>query len=79
MWKVKEKNKTFKVVWHAVKQYPDYNPVNKRCLLCLNEKLKILENESGNLNNKRSEIISKCRHRNKHMLNNLTSDQDNIT
>ena len=79
VWKRKEKNATYKVVWNAVKQYPDYNPVNKRCLLCLNEKLKILENESGNLINKRSEIISKCRHRNKHMLNNLTSNQDNIT
>ena len=77
VWNVKEKNANFNVKWKVVNQYPAYNPVSKRCSLCLNEKLAILENEGNNLLNKRSEIISKCRHKNKYMLINLTSD--NIT
>ena len=41
---------------------------SKRCLLCLNEKLAIALHKDDNMLNKRSEIISKCRHRNKYML-----------
>ena len=35
------------------------------CCLCLNEKLFIIENQGNNLLNKRNELISKCRHKNK--------------
>ena len=66
-----------------IKQVKDYNPATKRCALCLAEKLSILEHEGNNLLNKRSEIISKCRHRNKHMLyetsNNDIPGEDDIT
>ena len=68
VWNAKDKNANFSTKWNVVKQYPAYNPVSKRCMLCLNEKLAILENEGNNLQNKRSEIISKCRHKNKYML-----------
>ena len=37
---------------NVVKQYRACNPVSKRCMLCLNEKLVILENEGNNLLNK---------------------------
>ena len=58
VWNVKDKNANFNVKWNVVKQYHVYNSVSKRCLLCLYEKLAILENEGINLLNKRSEIIS---------------------
>ena len=41
--------------------------------LCLNEKLAIIDDPDKNLLNKRSEVISQCRHRNKFKLVNLTS------
>ena len=42
--------------------YGKYNPKTTRCSLCLNEKLEIAR---YNLLNKQSEIINKCRYRNK--------------
>ena len=81
VWNLKYKNATFNFKWNVVKQYPAYNPVSKGCMLCLNEKLAILENECNNLLNRRSEIISKCRHKNKYMLANITSghERGNVT
>ena len=43
-------------------------------MLCLNEKLEILEYEGDNILNKRSELVSKCRHRNKFMLRQYDTD-----
>ena len=48
-----------------------YRSGDKRCNLCLEEKMCIMEAEPNKLLNKRSEIISKCRHQNKHRLHNL--------
>ena len=47
---------------------PQFIQSSKRCLQCLNEKLAIALHKDDNMLNKRSEIISKCRHRNKYML-----------
>ena len=83
VWEIKKMGGNFRVEWKIIKQVKDYNPATKRCALCLAEKLSILEHEGNNLLNKRSEIISKCRHRNKHMLrktsNNDIPGEDNIT
>ena len=43
-------------------QFSAFNPQSKRCSLCLNVKLEILEDKENNLLNKNSEVISKCRH-----------------
>ena len=56
--------------------YPSYTPKWKRCSSCQYEKLEIALHKEDNLLNKRSEVISKCRHRNKYKLK-FTSD--NIT
>ena len=81
---MKEIGGAFRIKWEIIKQVRDYNPATKHGALCLAEKLSILDHEGHNLLNKRSEIISKCRHRNKHMLGYKTSnvilqDEDNIT
>ena len=50
-----------------------YIYIYKKCNLCLNEKLVIIDDPDKKLLNKRSEVISQCRHRNKVKLVNLTS------
>ena len=45
-----------------------YTSGAKRCNLCLAEKLAILQADQRTLLNKRSEFVSKCRHRNKFKL-----------
>ena len=60
------------------KQYQPYNVNLKRCLLCLNEKLQIPISRGNNMLNTRTEIISKCRHRNKHALVSYDSMNWNI-
>ena len=68
IWRIKEKKGTYNIRWRIIKQYPSYNPATKRCILCLNEKLEILDNIGPNLLNQRSELIATCRHRHKYKL-----------
>ena len=68
IWRIKRMNKRYNIRWRLIKQYPAYNPITKRCILCLQEKIGILENDGPNQLNKRSEIVGTCRHRHKHML-----------
>ena len=65
-WKLKEKGKDPTVKWSIVKRAAAYHPSMKRCYLCLAEKTVILES-SGDKKclNTRSEMFSRCRHRNK--------------
>ena len=72
-WTLKQKQQGLKLKWKNKGQYKAYNPHLKRCNLCLNEKLVIIDNPDKNLLNKKSEIISQCHHRNKFKLVNLTS------
>ena len=55
-------------------RYNSYNPISRRCNLCLNEKLEILDDQDKNLLNKRSEIIPHCCHQNKFKLKTLGSN-----
>ena len=51
-----------------------YNPNSRRCSLCLHEKLEIVDNPEEILLNKRLEVISQRRHRNKYKLKTLVSN-----
>ena len=68
LWKMKASKEEPVLVWKILGQYEAYNINTKRCLLCLNEKLQIAIYRGNNMLNKRTEIISKCRHRNKYAL-----------
>ena len=68
IWKIKSKNYTPTISWKIVRKCLPFNPCVKRCHLCLNEKLEIALFKEENLLNKKSELISKCRHQNKFML-----------
>ena len=76
-WNLKARNSNPKVTWAVKNQFSAYNPQSKRCSLCLNEKLEILEDKETNLLNKKSEIILKFRHQNKYMLRTLASKIQN--
>ena len=72
-WNIISANKTSSISWEILGTHKSYNQSSKRCLLCLNEKLAIALHRDDNMLNKRSEVISKCRHRNKYMLANYDS------
>ena len=63
LWNIKASKEEPVLVWKILGQYQPYNVNTKRCLLCLNEKLQIAIYRGNNMLNKRTEIISKCRHR----------------
>ena len=74
---LKARNSNPKVTWTVKNQFSACNPRLKRCSLCLNEKFEILEDKENNLLNKKSEVISKCRHQNKYMSRILSSKIQN--
>ena len=71
VWNLKSNNKPFTISWTIAGKDPPYNPVAKLCKLCLLEKTLILISSEPNSINKRSELMSKCRHRAKFLLSNI--------
>ena len=67
-WNIISASKNSSKSWEILGTHKSYNQSSKRWLLCLNEKLAIALHKDDNILNKRSAIISKCRHRNKYML-----------
>ena len=61
------------ISWKIKGIYNYYIPNSKRCNLCLTKKLEILDDPDKNLLNKRLEVISQSRHKNKHGLKTLAS------
>ena len=52
-----------------------YSNITKRCSLCLHEKLAIITYPyPDQLLNRRSELVTKCRHENKFLLKNFSSN-----
>ena len=71
VWKLKDEGKEYVVKWTIARRAFTYKCGTRRCDLCLSEKVCIIRAEPHGLLNKRTELISKCRHRNKYTLNNL--------
>jgi hypothetical protein len=73
VWQMKDHHgETPNIKWSYIKTAPAYNNISKKCALCLQEKLMILEfPDKNNLLNKRSEMVNKCRHQNKFLLKNF--------
>ena len=67
-WNIILANQISNISWKILGTHKSYNQSSKQCVLCLTEKLAIALHKDDNILNKRSEIISKCRHRNKYML-----------
>ena len=66
-WKFKRQNKNPTVSWKIVRRTGGFQRASMKCNLCLNEKLEIAT-KFGDIMNSKSELISKCRHVNKHTL-----------
>ena len=71
IWQLKDNSINFNIKWSITARARPYNNMTKRCDLCLTEKLMIIKFNSNNLLNKRSKLISKCRHGNKFYLKNI--------
>ena len=61
--------------WHILKYVAPYFNITKMCRLCLQEKVEIISYTNPNeLLNKRSKLVSKCRHVNKFLLANYKAN-----
>ena len=73
IWAIKDKGDKPQITWSIATRTRPYAGGSRNCDLCTSEKLLIATKQSGNLLNKRSELISKCRHQNKYLLKNFKS------
>ena len=69
VWKLKDKKTDYNITWRILKRAQPYRGGAITCNLCLAEKYFILVGQ--NLINKKSELLNKCRHRRKYLLNAL--------
>ena len=71
IWELKEKGSDFQIKWEVQRQCSPYQCGSRRCDLCLSEKYVILLHNDRDLLNKRSELMSSCRHRAKFKMKTL--------
>ena len=71
IWKLKDENKNPRVKFTMLKQSRSYTPEIGKCHLCIAEKMEILKTDPREITNKRSEIMSTCRHKKKFKLENF--------
>ena len=65
IWNLKDKNIHYEIKWRIIKRASAYKGKPSRCSLSLAEKLCNLTARNASLLNKRSELVTKCRHENK--------------
>ena len=65
VWDLKRNQKDFTISWSIMKSAPAYISGCKRCNLCIEEKLCLMQGDAKNQLSKRSEIFAKCRHQEK--------------
>ena len=68
VWNIKRKDGQYTIQCQKHQNFPSYTPKMMKCSLCMNEKLETALHKGDDLLNKRSEIISQCRHRNRFKL-----------
>ena len=71
VWQLHDKNTEFNLKWEVEAKCCPYKCGTRRCDLCITEKFTIARSDPKITLNKKSELVSKCRHRNKHCLKNL--------
>ena len=70
IWTLKDNNIEHFIFWCILSSHSPYNSSSKRCNLCLKEKFLIICRPELSTLNKRNELVSSCRHRNKALLRN---------
>jgi len=71
IWDLKGKSTNYVLKWEIMKRCSPYKCGTRSCDLCLTEKLLILQADPATTMNKHSEIMQKCRHKNKFKLKNI--------
>ena len=71
VWSLKDSQVGYTVKWSIHRRAAAYSNISKKCNLCLAEKLAIMGADKSKSLNKRSELVSKCRHENKYYLSNF--------
>ena len=65
-WDLNDRGEKYELSWNIIDRASSYKGTSKSCRLCLLEKYHILTRED--LLNKRSELVSKCRHRRPYLI-----------
>ena len=68
IWDLKDKHIQYEVSWKLKDRATDFNPVTKKCRVCLKEKYHIMYKRDGKTLNSRSEVFNTCRHRKQKLL-----------
>lgn len=68
IWHLKSQNKLFSIKWSIHRKANPNKDGSKYCDLCITEKLAIAKSDSRYCLNKKSEIVSTCRHKYKFYL-----------
>ena len=68
IWKLKDEGTPYNITWTIKRRAQPYSPGSKKCSLCLWEKYFIITADRKNTLNSRSELVSTCRHKKKHLL-----------
>ena len=71
IWKLKRKGIAYTITWSIAKRAQPYKCGSRRCDLCLSEKVIIGRSRNPCMLNKRTELLAKCRHRNKFLLSSI--------
>ena len=71
IWKFKDQDLDYTLKWSIEKHASPYKCGMRKCDLCLSEKVAIVRASPNGLLNKRTELVSKCRHRNKFIIGNV--------
>jgi hypothetical protein len=71
VWELKDSGTEHKIMWDFIDRAPSFNPITKKCRLCLKEKYHIMYSPTSSTLNKRNEIFNTCRHRKQKLLINV--------
>ena len=76
VWELRDKGKQETISWEIVQKCIPYQCGSRRCDVCLSEKLHILQADPSSSLNKRSELVSTCRHQARYRHNNSALKAD---
>ena len=71
IWKLKDNNINYTINWRILDRAPTFNPITRKCRVCLKEKFYIMYDKSGSSLNKRQEVFNTCVHRKSELLENF--------
>ena len=73
LWTLKREGKAYDIDWSIHKRASAFSNASRKCQLCIAEKVAIITAEKESTLNKKSELVSKCRHENKFYLSNFVA------